>query len=89
MAQKIKYPMKFEKNLCQNEREEHENLPGSNREGLCRTMLPEFASEVLSSNALCWVKNSNGMKILKFFTIYRNILKFLATFYSFGRFFTV
>ena len=42
------------------------NLPGSNVEGFRRTMLPEFTSKVLSSNALCWVKNSNGMKFFKF-----------------------
>ena len=44
---------------------------------------PKFASEVLRSNTLCWVKISNDMKIFKFFTIYRKILKFLPTFYSF------
>ena len=61
----------------------HENLPGLNEERFRWTMLLEFASEVLSSNALCWVKISNGMKIFKFFTIYRKKFKFLPTFYSF------
>ena len=54
------------KNLHENERGGHENLPGSNGERFRRTMLPEFASEVLSSNALCWVKIQNGMKNFKF-----------------------
>ena len=51
-------------------------------------MLLEFASEVLTSNALSWVKNSNGMKNFKFFTIYRKNLKFLPSFYSFLPFLT-
>ena len=71
------------KNLHQNERDEHENLLGSNGEGFRWTMLLEFASEFLSSNAQCWVQISNGMKIFKFFTIYRKFLKFLPTFCSF------
>ena len=50
----------------------HEKLPRSNEEGFRWTMLPEFASEVLSSNALCWVKNSNGMKIFKFLLFIEN-----------------
>ena len=53
------------KKVYQNERGGHENLPGSNEERFHWTMLPEFASEVLSSNTLCWVKISNDMKILK------------------------
>ena len=59
------------KKLHENERGGHENIPGSNGERFCWTMFPEFAYEVLSSNALCWVKISNGVKIFKFFTIYR------------------
>ena len=66
----------------------HEKLHGSNRVVFRWMMLLEFASEVLSSNALCWVKISNGMKNFKFFTIYRKFLKFLPTiaFYRFGPF---
>ena len=44
----------------------HEKLPGSNGVGFHWMMFLEFASEVLSSNALCWVKISNGMEFLNF-----------------------
>ena len=44
----------------------HEKLPGSNGVGFRWMMLLEFTSEVLSSNALCWVKISNGMEFLNF-----------------------
>ena len=80
---KNKIDHEISKKLNENERYEHENLLGSNREGFRWTMLLKFSSEVLSSNALCWVKISNGMKIFKFFTIYRKFLNFLPTFYSF------
>ena len=50
---------------------------------------PGIHFEVLSSNALCWVKISKDMKIFKFFTIYRKFLKFLPTFYSFLLFLTI
>ena len=86
---KNKIDHEISKYLHENERDEHENLPGSNRERFRWTMLPEFASGVLSSNTLCWVKISNDMKNFKFFTIYRIFLKFLPTFYSFLPFLTV
>ena len=77
------------KNLHENGRGGHENLPGSNGERFHWTMLPEFASEVRSSDTLCSVKISDDMKIFKFSTIYRKNLKFLPTFYSFLLFSTV
>ena len=58
-------------------------------EGFCQTMLSEFASEFLDSNALSWVKIKNGMEILNFSLFYRKCLKFLPTFYSFLLFFTI
>ena len=80
---KNKWTMKIQKHLDENGRGGHENLPGSNGERFHWTMLSKFASEVLSSNTLCWVKISNDMKIFEFFTIYRNFLNFLSTFDSF------
>ena len=44
----------------------HEKLPGSNGVGFRWMMLLKFASKVLSSNALCWVKISNAMEFLNF-----------------------
>ena len=52
----------------------YEKLPRSNGVEFRWMMLPEFASEVLSSNALCWVKISNGMEFL-------NFLLFIEIFY--------
>ena len=46
------------KQMHENGRGGHENLPGSNGERFRWTMIPKFASEVLSSNTLCWVKIS-------------------------------
>ena len=54
------------KKLHQIGRGVHEELLGSNGVEFRQTMLPEFTLEVLSSNALCWVKISNGMEFLIF-----------------------
>ena len=86
---KNKIDHEISKNLHQNERGGHENLPGSNMEGFCRTMLLEFASEVLDSNALWWVKIQNGMKFFNSSLFYRKNLKFLPTFYIFLPFWTI
>ena len=47
----------------------HEKLHGSNGIGFHWTMLREFVSKFLSSNALCWVNISNGMNFFYFFHI--------------------
>ena len=70
---KNKIDHEISKTLLQNERGRHENLPGSNGGGIRRTMLAEFASEIMSSNALCWVEISNGMKIFKFLLFIKKI----------------
>ena len=83
MAQKIKYPMKFEKNCIKMKGRSMRIYLDQTGRDFTRRCSWNLLLKVLSSNALCWVKISNGMKIFKFFTIYRIILKFLPTFYSF------
>ena len=58
--------MKIQKKMHEIGRGGNENLPRSNGERFHWTMLLEFASEVLSSNTLCWVKISNDMKFFNF-----------------------
>ena len=83
MAQKINLTMEFEKNYIKmKERGKGIYLDQMGRDftgGCSRNSLLKLWAQM----HYVGLKNSNGMKIFIFFTIYRKKLKFLPTFYSF------